>query len=66
MNIVIKNIKINSISNIGSLNIGKTIFCKNQATQTFINEIGKDKLPNSVDFIPFYREPSPSCRHILR
>jgi hypothetical protein len=32
MNINITNININSISNIGSLNIGKTIICKNKAS----------------------------------
>ena len=32
MNIYITNININSISNIGSLNIGKTILCKNRAS----------------------------------
>jgi hypothetical protein len=33
MNISIYNIKVNSITNIGSLNIGKTILCRNQTTE---------------------------------
>lgn len=31
MNIIITNIKIYSISTVGSLNIGKTILCNNRA-----------------------------------
>ena len=34
MNITITNININAITNIGSLNIGKTIICKNKASIT--------------------------------
>jgi hypothetical protein len=33
MNINIYMVKVQSISNIGSLNIGKTILCKNQAAE---------------------------------
>ena len=33
LNIYITNIKLNSITSIGSLNIGKTIICKNHSTQ---------------------------------
>lgn len=32
LKISITNIKVNTISNIGSLNIGKTILCRNQTT----------------------------------
>lgn len=35
LNINITNIKINSISTLGSLNIGKVIFTKNQATKQY-------------------------------
>ncbi|EGL82726.1 hypothetical protein CathTA2_1734 [Caldalkalibacillus thermarum TA2.A1] len=34
MNIRITNIRVNAITNIGSLNIGKTIICQNRATAT--------------------------------
>lgn len=33
MNINIYMVKVQSISNIGSLNIGKTILCKNQSAE---------------------------------
>lgn len=34
MHIRITNIRVNAITNIGSLNIGKTIICHNRATAT--------------------------------
>lgn len=34
MKIYINNIKINSITNVGSLNIGKTILANNRASKT--------------------------------
>jgi len=36
MNITIGVIKVNAISNIGSLNIGKTILCNNEAVETTV------------------------------
>jgi hypothetical protein len=40
MKIYITNIKIHSISNIGSLNIGRTIISHNQATESQIAQNG--------------------------
>jgi hypothetical protein len=34
LNISIRNIKINSISNVGSLNIGKAVICQNRNHST--------------------------------
>ncbi|GGG09880.1 hypothetical protein [Paenibacillus abyssi] len=45
MNISIAIIKINSISNIGSMNIGKTILCKNEASSNAYYPDSDKKLP---------------------
>lgn len=42
LNIYITNIKVNNISNIGSLNIGKTIICRNQTSQTELSSPGSE------------------------
>lgn len=43
MNISIAIIKIDSISNIGSMNIGKTILCKNEASAKYYSDSGAKK-----------------------
>lgn len=43
MNIYINNIRINSISTIGSLNIGKTLLVDNQASSAIIPKPGYEE-----------------------
>jgi hypothetical protein len=57
--IYISNIEVGSISNIGSLNIGKTILSSNQATSSeIVSEPGQSEGggPTSVSNIP---QPQP-------
>lgn len=48
MNITITNININAITNIGSLNIGKTIICKNKASITSYQDQEKTDSPDGI------------------
>jgi hypothetical protein len=57
LTINIREIKVNSISSIGSLNIGKTIVCHNQNTATEINEAPS---PPTTQITSTPTTPSPS------
>ena len=60
MNIFIKNIKIQSISNIGSLNIGKTILAQNRATETSISPAKEHTLEKEIDLLSPTTTPQPT------
>ena len=65
MNINIKNIRVNSISTLGSMNIGKVVFSQNKASSMQLpksnyeeNEVTKEEIEKMVPLPPLPTDTS--------